>query len=130
MRRARDLNVLSGWLCCALLCAGGARAQDALDELPDPMRPQYSLDGNARPAPAKKAVALELQSTIVSEGRRLAVINGRTVGVGATVYGARVKAVEPYEVWVERDGRDFSLKLVTRSVVEHHPGKEHDGETE
>ncbi len=115
-------------LCVAVACMGGVQAQD-LSELPDPMRPQTWAVDNGRTA-AKPAQTLVLQSTIVSSGRRLAVINGQTVGVGAMVAGARVKTVEPYEVWVERGGRDFSLKLLARPVVEHHPGKERDGETE
>jgi len=82
------------------------------EELADPMRPPDSQDApNSAEAPVAPRPALTLQSTLVSGDRRSAVINGRSVGVGERVNGARVVAISASGVRL-RDGRGvFTLRL-------------------
>ena len=64
-----------------------------------------------------KTVKLTLESTIVSGERRLAIINGKTLGVGALIEGARIKDIAPYQVRLERNGRIVTLKLVADNFI-------------
>jgi hypothetical protein len=55
-----------------------------------------------------------LQSTRVSSWQRVAVISGRTVGVGDAVDGAIVADIRPYEVLLKKDGRETTLRMLPR----------------
>lgn len=77
------------------------------DNLADPMRPP-----SVRHAPGTNAKAprWEVTAILVSAGRRLAMVNNRLLGVGATVDGARIKAI--YGNAVELDvGQDRALVI-------------------
>lgn len=65
----------------------------AADNLPDPTRPA----GMSRAA-ARESGGGALQTTIVSPGRSLAVINGRTMSVGDKIGDATIVEIRPYEV--------------------------------
>lgn len=91
----RRLLVAKGWsgplAAICLVLAPPATAQP----LPDPTE-RTSI---ARPAVATRVpVPWVLQSTLIAEDRRIAVINGRTVTVGDEVEGARITRIEPYAV--------------------------------
>ncbi len=94
-----------------LLAAAGAPAAS----LKDPTRPP-----EARPAKAQKAARAPLRwrlgSTLVSPQRRAAVINGRVVGVGETINGARVVEILPAKVRLRRKGRDITLVLLKQDI--------------
>lgn len=86
----------------------------AVGELPDPTRP---LGGRpaapvSTPVPTQ-APASVLQSILVSPQRRLAIISGRTVGVGDRVGDAVVAEILPYEVVLQRDGREIRMRLLS-----------------
>ena len=53
----------------------------------------------------------ELTSTLVARDRKVVVINGRSVPLGATIAGARVKAVDAGGAWIEHEGRRIRLDL-------------------
>lgn len=96
-----------------------ASAQDDLAKLPDPTRP-WRPDVAASALKTHKSETpptLKLESTIVSGDRRLAVIDGNTVGVGALIEGFRVKEIFNYRVLLEKDGRTLTLKLLDESLV-------------
>lgn len=63
--------------------------------LPDPTEPT-SMAGTR--AGGGGTPRWQLQSTLVAENRRVATINGETVGVGDRVNGARILRIEPYAV--------------------------------
>lgn len=94
-----------------LLLSGAAPALS----LKDPTRPP-----DARPAKVHKAARQPLRwtlsSTLVSPQRRTAVINGRLVGVGETVNGARVVEILPSKVRLRRKGRDITLVLLKQDI--------------
>jgi MSHA biogenesis protein MshK len=90
------------------LAAGAAAAQSGLG---DPTRPT-SL---AEPAPAQPAEAgprWRLQSTLVADTRRLAVINGRTVFQGERIDGATLREVRQEGVTLDVDGRRVELRIL------------------
>lgn len=90
----------------ALVLAQGVCAQG----LPDPTRPpsfapEAAPEGHAGPL---------LQSTVIAYGHKRAVISGRTYAVGDRLNGAVVADITPYEVTLERGGRQIRLRLLPR----------------
>lgn len=96
-------------LALAVLAAAGlAQAQ----QLGDPTRPT-ALDEPEAAGPAVKAgPRWRLQSTLVADHRRLAVINGRTVTSGDRIDGATVRDVRQDGVTLEVDGRRVELRML------------------
>jgi MSHA biogenesis protein MshK len=94
-----------------LFAASSAIAQG----LSDPTRPPSD------PAPAQNAAqpASRLQSVLISPGRKLAVIDGRTVSVGERVGDAKVVAISPAQVVLQTGGAYQTLKL--HPGIEKHP---------
>lgn len=89
------------------LCAGWLAVPSAADGLRDPMRPA----GAAPAAPRALTVqALRLEGVIQGE-RRVAIVNGRVVGAGDSVAGARIIEVLDNGVRFERAGRISTLTL-------------------
>lgn len=86
--------------------APGAFAQG----LPDPTRPPATLynaagsGGSARSGP-------QLQSVLVSQGRRVAVIDGETYRVGDSYQGKRLVSVSDSEVVLAQGRQRQVLKL-------------------
>jgi MSHA biogenesis protein MshK len=110
-------------LLLALLAASTAQAQDA--GLPDPTRPPAVLSapppapGAAAGAPAV-AAGPELQSILISlrtNGRRVAVINGKTVRQGERIDGAIVEAIRPTEVVLRKGNQKQILKLFRPAAI-------------
>ena len=90
-----------------------AAAQQAVQG--DPTRPPAVLTA---PAPGTALPAaesgLQLQSILVSKragGRRLAVIDGKTVREGERIGGALIETIRPTEVVVRRGKQRQTLKL-------------------
>ncbi len=112
-RQAEGIAML---LALLVLPLGGA--SDTLDDLPDPTQPAYtSSSAPTRIAPRVRPATLNLQSTLVSAGRRVAVINGVTLAVGARIRDARVVSISPSTVVVSRNGRIETLRLVPSEIV-------------
>ena len=100
-------------LAAATLYAGAALAQP----LSDPTRP---------PAPASSAQRQgepprqRLQSVLISARRSIAVIDGRPVALGERVGDAKLIAIEPSEVTLERGAARERLTLLP-SAIEKRP---------
>jgi MSHA biogenesis protein MshK len=97
----------------ALLGAGSASGAGAQDSgLPDPTRPPAALQPAAASAPsAAAAEAPLLQSVIISDGRRGAIISGQYVALGGRVGEARLTKVEPSGVVLRGAGGELTLPL-------------------
>jgi len=89
--------------------AGSARAQDAA--LPDPTRPPAALRAPSADAPDTLAEGPLLQSVIISEGRRGAIISGHYVALGGRVGDAMLARVEPSGVVLRGPAGERSLPL-------------------
>ena len=103
----------------ALLGAGPAGAQTGFG---DPTRPTSLSEPEAERAAAPQGPRWRLQSTLVADNRRLAVINGRTVTQGGQVDGARLVEVRPDGVTLEEDGRQIVLRLPGAANVKRSGG--------
>ncbi len=98
------------------LLAGPAWADD-LDGLMDPSRP------SSRGAQGDEGISrggLMLQSTLLAPERQFAVINGQKLTVGEHIHGAKIVAIGPHEVILNRSGTRSVLRMVPKSVVEKH----------
>jgi len=88
----------------AMTAAGAA---DPFANIPDPTRPSGWSDGGG----STVNQGLVLQGTTISANRRVAVINGQRLVVGDRVQGATVVEVQPFQVRLQRAGRDITLRL-------------------
>jgi MSHA biogenesis protein MshK len=88
---------------------GRAHAQDAA--LPDPTRPPAAPLPAVTGSPAVAEDALRLQSVIISEGRRGAIIGGEYVALGGRVGDARLTRVEPSGVVLRGPAGEVTLPL-------------------
>ncbi len=86
-----------------LLVGGESHAQDPFR---DPTRP-YSAPEAINAAPARFAV----NAIINSDKRRLAIVNGRRVGVGDSIDGAVVQTIGTREVVLLIGDRETTLTL-------------------
>lgn len=102
------LLVLGQWL----------EAANALAALADPTRPASFGTRSRASAPKRGPV---LQSTLVSPSRRIAIINGRTYGLGARVSGAVITEIRPYEVTLKRNGREIQLRFFPKLITHKTP---------
>lgn len=98
-----------------LLAAGAARAQDG--GLPDPTRPPAALSAPAQSGqagPGAPSGEPQVQSILVSlrpGGRRVAVIDGKTLRQGQRIGGAVVESIRPTEVVLRKGNQRQILKL-------------------
>ena len=94
-------------LALALLAAMPAVEQSGLG---DPTRPT-SLSEPGAGAAAAQGPRWRLQSTLVADTRRVAVINGRTVAQGGKIDGAKLLEIRKDGVTLEHDGQRIVLRL-------------------
>jgi hypothetical protein len=99
---------LALWLLAAALPSQAA-------ELDDPTRPSH-YSATAETAAEQGPAALVLNSTLISPARRLAVINGRTLGRGEMIGDARVIDIQPDRVYLERAGARVTLRLLAADI--------------
>jgi len=111
-------SLLRSLLAAAMLAAAAAAAAQALD---DPTRPT-ALAEPERAARAESGPRWRLQSTLVAEDRRLAIINGRSVGPGDRVDGATVRDVRQDGVTLEIEGRRIELRMLGAVDVKREAG--------
>lgn len=105
-----DGTMRSLWLVLMTLCLNGTSwAGSPLDNLPDPTRPSGVLE-NGGGMPAQQGFVL--QGTTVSPRQRVAVINGQRLTVGERIDGATVSSIQPFQVTLQRAGRDITLRLL------------------
>lgn len=94
----------SVWTVLLLLECGGTSL--ASEDLRDPTRPYSAQRATAAYAPRYKVNAI-----IVSDERRIAVINGKRIGVGGHVNGATVISIEERELKLDVGGQQLTLRL-------------------
>lgn len=83
-------------------------------ELSDPTRPPQ-VQKPVKPSsnkPKAPTPIYALQSTLITPHTRMAVINGQSVTVGATLQGATVIDIAFAAVRLRREGREFEVKLM------------------
>lgn len=95
------------WIIAGLVVATPLWADDVLDSLADPTRPS----SRGAVVTGVSQGGLLLQSTLVSSRQRVAVINGQRLSVGDAIQGATVTDIQPFQVTVQRAGRDIALRL-------------------
>lgn len=80
---------------------------------PTPLdRAPAAVEGPERVAAKPVATARwTLTSTLIAGDRRVAVINGRSVALGATIDGARLVAIDSGGASIEHEGRRIRLQL-------------------
>ncbi len=102
---------LALWLLAApALCA----AQSGLG---DPTRPTSLAEPEDSAAKAAHRPRWRLQSTLVADNRKVAVINGRTVSLGERIEGATLLEVRSDGVTLQQDGMRLNLRLPGRVDV-------------
>lgn len=85
-------------------------------EMEDPTRPP-TAKSKVYTAPKKvKRPGWVLTSTLVSAGRRTAVINDRVVARGDRINGARVTSIQPSAVRLKKNGREIILTMLKKKI--------------
>jgi len=83
----------------------------------DPTRPPSANVVTQRPAVMKKTTTRwVLSSTLVSTGRRSAVINNRVVSRGDRINGAVVMDIQPARVRLRTRGREITLLMLKKKI--------------
>ena len=100
-----------------LLVSPTTRADDIPSGLADPTRPSYVGSGSAGMADSYYTGPV-LQSTFISASQRRAVISGKSFTVGDKFGGAVITDIQPYEVVLERGGRQTRLRLLPKLAKE------------
>lgn len=97
-----------------LLIAGGLGCQAALAQIPDPTRPAASaMPQEAGGSIASTPAANGLQAVIIRpDGKSVALIDGRSVGVGDRMGDRRVTRISEGEVVLQGAGGREVLKVV------------------
>ena len=86
-------------------------------DLRDPTRPPgYRTGGDPQQSESSQDTDLRLSGIISGPGGNSAVINGRRLRPGNTIAGARVLAVTPKSVKIERSGNSFTMQLLPTLV--------------
>lgn len=103
-----------------MIVAGGLCLQPVAAD--DPTRPMSEAEIRAwlQGGPDGAASAdLDLQSILISDARRLAIIDGQRVAVGDRIATARVVAIEAGRVRLERAGETLILELDSSYRIDH-----------
>lgn len=106
-------------LLVTLVVAWAVSVSTHAESLPDPTRPPggvrtTTVGGVAVPQPSGPV----LQSTLISPQRKTAVISGKSVQVGDTFQGATIVDITPYEVRMDRGGKETTLRLLPKLAKE------------
>ncbi len=80
--------------------------------LQDPTRPTQTALYLSPSAPLASADKWTLNSTLVANDRRVAVINGNHVSEGESIGGARVLKIRKTDVLIQAPGRRITLQLI------------------
>jgi MSHA biogenesis protein MshK len=91
-------------------------------QLGDPTQPTALDAPNAAATAQQAGPRWRLQSTLVADNRRLAVINGRTVAAGDRIDGATVREVRQEGVTLDVDGRKVELRILGKIDVKRAGG--------
>ncbi len=116
------MNTLRAVACCVgVLMSGAVSAQDGIDPTrpPSVMTAPVIIPGSVYVAPRAERRVPELQSILVSlrpGGRRVAVIDGKTVRQGQRVGDAVLVAIGSTDVVLRRGSKTETLKLFRPAV--------------
>jgi hypothetical protein len=94
----------------------GSQADESLAGLVDPTQPAYS--GTSGGTAASKPTGPMLQSTFISTSQRRAVISGKSYTVGDKFGGGVITEIQPYEVVMQRAGKESHLRLLPKLAKE------------
>lgn len=86
--------------------------------LRDPTQPVIGVMGNQSSNASESR--FQLQSILIAPKRRLAMINGQMVGVGSSINGARVLAIDKNRVILLVGGSKQSIYLLGRRLWTTH----------
>lgn len=87
-------------------------------ELIDPTRPRIGVETSPAERKAVARPVWTLESTLVADDRRVAVINGELVSEGESVGGARVIEIRELDVLVQTPRGRMTLRLLPDVVKE------------
>lgn len=87
---------------------------DPLANLPDPTRHKQKQKKAVKQVKQKSLI---LQSTLISDERSYAIINGESVAIGERIGGATLLTITPFEVVLLRHGQKRTLPLATTRIV-------------
>lgn len=104
------------FLCVTLFWHGTLNAE----VLTDPTRPPGHRYSSLNAAGIKAAPRWVLSSTLIAPARRLATINGKTVGVGQKIGTARVVAIDPSRVALREGDKEIVVKLLPVDIKRAH----------
>jgi len=99
-------NVLHPMMAMAIVVA---MADSQAQALTDPTRPPSAAA--ASPATQEEAAGMQLQSILLSSGRKVAVINGITVPLGGMVGEAKLVRISETQVVLKKGGETEVLKM-------------------
>ena len=104
---------VSRYMLTAILAAAlGLNAASISAGMVDPTRPPSW--GAMKPHVMTRKRGLELQTTLVSPGRRIAIISGKSYSVGSRIGSARVTEIRSYEVTLVKAGKVTRLRLMPK----------------
>ena len=83
--------------------------------LQDPTRPPNAVSAYTKSS-ATPVSQWNLSSTLISNGRRNAIINGQLVSVGQTIQKAKIIAIHPNEVWLLHKKKKIRIKMLARGI--------------
>lgn len=93
----------------AMLLLAVPAAAIAQQGIGDPTRPTSLTEPDA--AAAARTPRWRLQSTLIADDRKVAVINGRTVSLGERIEGATLLEIHSDGVTLQSDGQRLTLRL-------------------
>lgn len=94
-------------------------ASAAAQDLPDPTRPPGAkVSSSTNP---KRAQNWTLSSTLITNGRRNAIINGQLVTIGQIINHAKVISIQPNEVWLLHKQKRIRIKLLAQEIKDFSP---------
>jgi len=82
--------------------------------LVDPTRPPSWGSATVAPRATARRRGLQLQTTLVSPSRRMAIINGRSYSIGSRIGTATIIEIKPFEVTLQKAGKKTRLRLLPR----------------
>jgi len=107
------MAIKHGFFLSSILCALLAASSLCAGELIDPTRPITKKNKTTATKPVNAVHrSWTLESTLVAQDRRVAVINGKLVSEGDTVDGARVIKIRKLDVLVQTSSRRMTLQLL------------------
>ena len=98
------------------LVAGGGWAQ----ALQDPMRPPSFAATSGGETAEESQLGPVLQSTVLSNGRRIAMIDGKSMKVGDKIGEARIVTIDPASVTL-REGKTTRVLEMFQGIKVTHP---------